>query len=30
MRGAGVETFLVGERFMREKDPGAALQRLFA
>ncbi|MGY4517286.1 indole-3-glycerol phosphate synthase TrpC [Lysobacter sp. HA18] len=30
MRGAGIETFLVGESFMREKDPGAALQRLFA
>ena len=30
MRGAGIETFLVGESFMRERDPGAALQRLFA
>ncbi|RPE79618.1 indole-3-glycerol phosphate synthase TrpC [Vulcaniibacterium tengchongense] len=30
MRGAGVETFLVGESFMREPDPGAALRRLFA
>lgn len=30
MRGAGVETFLVGESFMRERDPGAALRRLFA
>ncbi|MBB1087933.1 indole-3-glycerol phosphate synthase TrpC [Lysobacter sp. SG-8] len=30
MREAGIGTFLVGERFMREADPGAALQRLFA
>ena len=30
MRGAGINTFLVGETFMRELDPGAALQRLFA
>lgn len=30
MRGAGIDTFLVGESFMRERDPGAALQRLFA
>lgn len=30
MREAGVETFLVGESFMREAEPGAALQRLFA
>jgi indole-3-glycerol phosphate synthase len=30
MREAGVETFLVGERFMREPDPGAALRGLFA
>ena len=29
MRGAGVEAFLVGEAFMRERDPGAALRRLF-
>ncbi|UNK48860.1 indole-3-glycerol phosphate synthase TrpC [Lysobacter sp. S4-A87] len=30
MREAGVQTFLVGESFMREADPGAALHRLFA
>ena len=30
MRAAGVQTFLVGESFMREAEPGAALQRLFA
>jgi len=30
MRGAGVDTFLIGETFMREADPGAALKRLFA
>jgi indole-3-glycerol phosphate synthase len=30
LRGAGIGTFLVGESFMREADPGAALKRLFA
>ena len=30
MREAGVHTFLVGESFMRERDPGAALARMFA
>ena len=30
MRENGVDTFLVGESFMREADPGAALKRLFA
>ena len=30
MREAGVHAFLVGETFMREADPGAALRRLFA
>jgi indole-3-glycerol phosphate synthase len=30
MRGNSVNAFLVGEAFMREPDPGAALRRLFA
>ncbi len=30
MREAGIETFLIGESFMREADPGAALRRMFA
>lgn len=30
MRGAGVHAFLVGEAFMRQPDPGAALRDLFA
>jgi indole-3-glycerol phosphate synthase len=29
MRSRGVNAFLVGEAFMREPDPGAALRRLF-
>ena len=29
MRAADVDVFLVGESFMRDPDPGAALQRLF-
>jgi len=30
MRGAGVHSFLVGEAFMRAKEPGLALAELFA
>lgn len=29
MQGAGINAFLVGEAFMREEDPGAALKRMF-
>jgi indole-3-glycerol phosphate synthase len=29
MRARGVNAFLVGEAFMREPDPGAALRALF-
>jgi indole-3-glycerol phosphate synthase len=29
MRAAGVNAFLVGEAFMRARDPGAALRELF-
>ena len=29
MRSHGVEAFLVGERFMRAEEPGAALKELF-
>jgi indole-3-glycerol phosphate synthase len=30
LRAAGFEAFLIGERLMREADPGAALGRLLA
>jgi indole-3-glycerol phosphate synthase len=29
MRAAKVDAFLVGEAFMRQEDPGAALAELF-
>jgi len=29
MRDSGIDTFLVGEAFMREEDPGYALKRMF-
>jgi indole-3-glycerol phosphate synthase len=29
MREGGVDAFLVGESFMRDPEPGAALQRMF-
>ena len=29
MQGSGINTFLVGEAFMREDDPGQALKRMF-
>jgi indole-3-glycerol phosphate synthase len=30
MRNAGVDTFLIGEAFMRAADPGSELRRLFS
>jgi indole-3-glycerol phosphate synthase len=29
MQAGGINAFLVGEAFMREEDPGAALKALF-
>ena len=29
MQSSGINTFLVGEAFMRERDPGDALKRMF-